>query len=515
MLVGITGKIGAGKSTLATQLVRRGFTEYSFSQPLKQIACVLGFDDNQVFGTQEQKMEVNETWGISGREFMQKFGTSVCREFLPAVIPQMRGIWIKCFERFFHHNAGNVVVDDVRFVDEADAIKKLGGIIIRVVGPHEGDAHASEVSMDDYPADFVIHNKMDGLYWLYRQLSQIMKKYVPLAVHKANLNKNVLMDFIDHPVVRGDRYRLVRNPNITWEWLRNPIRVQWVDSVISGNAQNLPMDIIWRHPNTTRPGHPHKWDFGVLSHNPNITEEFVEMFIGEEWNWTYLSLRSFTIDFLRKHKAKPWRWEWLSANTKIGEEHLDEFPWDEDMLSANPSMYLHLTKNPDEICWHRMSGNEALTLEFVKANLDEDWDWAELSEHSVITPEFVEDNIKYQWKWDALANNININMDFVYAHPEVRWDWEALAFNPALVGKMPDTRDLAGAASENPGLTAEIAERNDIFVDMSCVAGNEFTKFFKMRQLLEKRFREAQEFVDGVQKILAWMPGSTGVVEYL
>jgi adenylate kinase family enzyme len=138
LLIGITGKVGSGKSTAAGFLVDDCMLEYSFASPLKEIAKIIGFDHDQVYGTQEQKLEVNKFWGISGRQFLQVFGTEICRDYLPKVLPDMqfdgKTMWIKLFEKYCaKNNKNDLVVSDVRFSDEAESVKKLGGYIVKIV----------------------------------------------------------------------------------------------------------------------------------------------------------------------------------------------------------------------------------------------------------------------------------------------------------------------------------------------------------------------------------------------
>lgn len=152
LLIGINGEIGSGKSTLTDYLVRaHGMAEYAFAKPLKDIAVTLGFQPHQVFGTQEEKLETNEFWGISGRKFLQVFGSEVCRDYVPTVLPDMQfndvTMWVRLFEKFrMDHPNVNTVVSDVRFADESQKIKQLGGYIIRVVRPTQEVTNMSDES---------------------------------------------------------------------------------------------------------------------------------------------------------------------------------------------------------------------------------------------------------------------------------------------------------------------------------------------------------------------------------
>ena len=132
-LIGLCGEYGSGKSLLAEYMKKKGFIEYAFAYPLKQIALTVGFSYNEVYGTQQDKETKNTYWGISAREFLQKFGTEICREQLPQIIPQMENVFIRCFEKKYTETKSNMVVSDVRFIDEVISIKKLGGVIIKII----------------------------------------------------------------------------------------------------------------------------------------------------------------------------------------------------------------------------------------------------------------------------------------------------------------------------------------------------------------------------------------------
>ena len=175
ILIGICGEIGSGKSTIADYLKSCGFDEYSFAKPVKDLAMAMGFTYKEVWGTQKEKITKNKYWGISGREFLQKFATQIGRELMPKIIPNMdmgksNSPWIRLFEIYWnellnnnglHHS--NLVVSDVRFPDEAKSIQEQGGYIIRIIRPgliKNGveHTHKSETNIDKIDVDAVIIN---------------------------------------------------------------------------------------------------------------------------------------------------------------------------------------------------------------------------------------------------------------------------------------------------------------------------------------------------------------------
>ena len=191
MIIGLTGKIGSGKTTAADYLKTKGFIEYSMAQPLKEIGKIFGFSNEQLYGTQEQKLEIHEKWGISAREFLQKIGTDIFRECVPKVLPNMkmdRTVWVDLFVMKQQKNPHlNYVISDIRFLDEADAILQLGGIIIRVerdnnVSSNSGQEHIhkSETEMYKIPATYVIDNNKLSIEQAKSKLDDILNRsYIP------------------------------------------------------------------------------------------------------------------------------------------------------------------------------------------------------------------------------------------------------------------------------------------------------------------------------------------------
>ncbi len=167
VIIGLTGAKGSGKSTVASRMPT-GYIRYALADPLKQIAKVFGFSEQDLYGSQSDKARVNERIGVSAREFLQKFGTEMCRNALPQILPNLdlgeSGIiWIKLMTNFIEcHPDDNICIEDVRFDDEARAIKNRGGFIIRVDRPGRPDdeysEHVSEAGVDPSLIDTTIYN---------------------------------------------------------------------------------------------------------------------------------------------------------------------------------------------------------------------------------------------------------------------------------------------------------------------------------------------------------------------
>ncbi len=165
MIIGITGKMGSGKSTIGDYIQKcgGGYFIYNVADPIKKIAEIFGFSKESLYTTQEAKLEIHENWGVSAREFLQKFGTEVARE-ISRIIPLKirRGLWIDIFINNYDKNK-NYIIPDVRFLSEEKMIRDLGGIIIRTKRASNENktlfaSHVSEKEMESIEADYEIDN---------------------------------------------------------------------------------------------------------------------------------------------------------------------------------------------------------------------------------------------------------------------------------------------------------------------------------------------------------------------
>lgn len=160
MLIGISGKKFSGKSTIATLLHNAtGYEVVSFADKLKDITCILSGctrKDLEDYEFKEKRCVPPYLVPYCGnaekptfRAFLQHFGSEVMRGVNDSI--WIDSTLLNCDE--------NAIISDVRFPNEADAIRKRGGIIIKVErDTHSKDSHSSETSIDDIKGDYVIWN---------------------------------------------------------------------------------------------------------------------------------------------------------------------------------------------------------------------------------------------------------------------------------------------------------------------------------------------------------------------
>ena len=158
-LIGISGKIGTGKSTLGQHLCHilgDGWIRKAYGDFLKEeVSTMFGFPTGWCY-SEDGKNKIIETGILRGavRELMQWWGTEVRRKNDPDYWVKKMDEWLCTdFLRGEHHSC---IIDDVRFPNEAELVHKFGGKLIRV-NPYEGWTceqqfrdHESETALDDW-----------------------------------------------------------------------------------------------------------------------------------------------------------------------------------------------------------------------------------------------------------------------------------------------------------------------------------------------------------------------------
>lgn len=152
MLIGICGKKGVGKDTVADFLVKEyGFSKDAFAAPIKAACAEIFAIPLEVFHDQEQKETVDPFWERSPRQLLQEVGTDLFRQHMDSTI------WVRSLERRYtraleqYGPDHRVCVSDVRFLNEAQCILDRGGKLLYIDRPEapQGDHHASETSVDE------------------------------------------------------------------------------------------------------------------------------------------------------------------------------------------------------------------------------------------------------------------------------------------------------------------------------------------------------------------------------
>jgi hypothetical protein len=158
--VGLAGFARSGKDSVGAVLVSEGFVRRSFATPMRQALCRL----NPLVDTVNGVMPLMDGLYLLGsweglkvrapgvRVLLQRFGTDVGRELFG------EDFWVE--QAFRGLGDEDVVFTDVRFPNEAEAIRGRGGVVWNVVRPGVGVAngHVSESALAGFVFDETILN---------------------------------------------------------------------------------------------------------------------------------------------------------------------------------------------------------------------------------------------------------------------------------------------------------------------------------------------------------------------
>ena len=226
-LIGISGKIGSGKDTVGKiiQLLTHKH-HYSdglvlhflkntpasidlshwaikkFAGKLKEVASALTGIPMYRFEDQEfKKQTLPAMWDypvevapgqihmapMTVRELLQKLGTEAMRNGLHSDtwVNALMSEFIPYSERGseYEEMASKWIITDTRFPNEAQAIKKRGGVVIRINRDMDNGTHPSETALDDYSFDYIIDNNgtMEDLISSVRYVCRVLNLIDPLT----------------------------------------------------------------------------------------------------------------------------------------------------------------------------------------------------------------------------------------------------------------------------------------------------------------------------------------------
>ena len=169
MIIGLTGYARTGKDTAAEFLIKEGFERRAFADKLREslynlnpIIALEEVDDQSNAGTvfvRAQEIVNRLGWDVAKveyleiRELLQRFGTEVGRELYGT------NFWVDVVMNSLDPTQ-DYVITDVRFPNEADAVRAAGGTVVRIVRPgvEAVNGHASDTSVDLIEPDHIIVN---------------------------------------------------------------------------------------------------------------------------------------------------------------------------------------------------------------------------------------------------------------------------------------------------------------------------------------------------------------------
>ena len=164
-LIALCGLKGSGKSSAAQVLAEAlPAGRVRFAGPLKDMLRTLGLNDEEIEGGLKEEPS-SKLCGQTPRHAMVTLGTEWGRQMIG------EDIWVEAWKRAVrpHLERGvDVLTEDLRFPNEYEAVRSLGGIVVRVTRPglipgdHESEQHALKFAAD---IEIVNDGDLSALDW--------------------------------------------------------------------------------------------------------------------------------------------------------------------------------------------------------------------------------------------------------------------------------------------------------------------------------------------------------------
>jgi hypothetical protein len=164
-IVAFSGPAGSGKTTAAKHLVTdHGYRRIRFADPIKDMLRDFGLTFDQIDGPLKET-PCDTLCGKTPRRAMQTLGDEWGRQLIGG------DIWVRAWERRLEEamlwsSDTRIVVDDLRYPNELDALLRHDALIVRILFPevpavenHDSENHAlfsqRVLINDSTPTDFV------------------------------------------------------------------------------------------------------------------------------------------------------------------------------------------------------------------------------------------------------------------------------------------------------------------------------------------------------------------------
>jgi ABC-type dipeptide/oligopeptide/nickel transport system ATPase component len=181
LIIGISGKIGSGKDTVAREIMK-AFPEYSFNRKSfgynvkKTVGLLTGIDLRTIL-SRKIKSEYISEWGMTVGELFQCVGNGLREK-------TKDDAWI--YSLFNNvKNEENIIITDVRYLNEAESILNRGGYLIRLKGdPKEvgkndkrSITHVSEIELDNFDKFDIVYENVPPIENIQMLIKNIKNKF--------------------------------------------------------------------------------------------------------------------------------------------------------------------------------------------------------------------------------------------------------------------------------------------------------------------------------------------------
>ena len=179
------GQAQSGKDSVALHLGEHGFKKMSFAAKLKQVCKELFMFEDAQLETTNGKAIIDPRYDLTPRTVLQKVGIFF-RElykdiWVDYLMSEIDGPDIKNWDGSY----SNIVITDVRFLNEVKAVKERNGVIIRLIREDyqalqgKEAQHASETEQLNVPdelIDLTVSAKTGELEKLYKDVTDFLLK---------------------------------------------------------------------------------------------------------------------------------------------------------------------------------------------------------------------------------------------------------------------------------------------------------------------------------------------------
>lgn len=158
-LIGLVGPIGSGKDTVGDLLWETyGFLRTAFADPVRLAASAIYGVELPYFIDRDKKDSVIPYWGLTPRQMLRILGEGVKAEGGQDTMVRR---WLMTAQIF--RSTDHIVVTDVRFPLEAQAVRQVGGTLVHLTRPglkHSPEllSHISEQGLEFRPGDLRLSN---------------------------------------------------------------------------------------------------------------------------------------------------------------------------------------------------------------------------------------------------------------------------------------------------------------------------------------------------------------------
>lgn len=197
-IIGLIGQKRVGKDTLADYLCENhNFIKHAFADPLKIMAkFMFDFTEEQLYGS--EKEIIDERYGITPRDFFQKFGTDIIQYDLHKHLPNLkinkRCFWVDKTNRWINNKLkenpnSKIIITDIRFKHEIEYLKnKFPNVkIIKITSNRVNNEnnHIAETEQNEIPNNLInyyisnngsideYYNNINDIF-LYDKMSEVL-----------------------------------------------------------------------------------------------------------------------------------------------------------------------------------------------------------------------------------------------------------------------------------------------------------------------------------------------------